>query len=61
MERCESISLSGAATTAAEEGIEDATINMLGRLRSRAYHRYIKMPREKLASVSCRLAKRRDS
>ena len=52
---------SGAATTAAREGIEDSTIKMLGRWRSSAYHRYIKMPREQLAQVSGRLARPRDS
>ena len=46
---------SGAATTAAREGIEDSTIKMLWRWRSSAYHQYIKMPRELLAQVSGRL------
>ena len=43
---------SGAATTAAKQGIGDATIMMLGRWRSNAYQRYIRTPREQLASFS---------
>ena len=42
----------GAATTAAQCGILDATIQMLGRWKSTAYLLYIKTPRDKLASVS---------
>ena len=45
----------GAATTAAERGISDATIKMLGRWKSSAYQVYIKTPREQLASYSSRL------
>ena len=48
---------SGAATTALEAGISDATIQMLGRWKSDAYKRYIRTPREQLASLSARLAK----
>ena len=45
---------SGAATTAARQGIGDATIKMLGRWKSSAYQllQYIKTPREQLAAVS---------
>ena len=43
---------SGAATTAARQGISDATIKMLGRWRSSAYQLYIKTPREQLAAYS---------
>ena len=47
----------GAATTAAKEGVGDATIKMLGRWRSNAYQLYIKTPREHLAAVSSQLVK----
>ena len=43
---------SGAATTAASQGIGDSTIMMLGRWRSSTYQRYIGMPREQLAAIS---------
>lgn len=46
---------SGAATTAARQGIGDATIKMLGRWKSSAYQVYIKTPRQQLASYSRRL------
>jgi hypothetical protein len=42
---------SGAATTAAKQGISDATIKMLGRWKSSAYQLYI----EQLAAYSRRL------
>lgn len=42
----------GAATTAAQKGVSDSTIKMLGRWKSSAYQLYIKTPREKLAQVS---------
>ena len=42
----------GAATTAAARGIEDAIIQTLGRWQSTAYLRYVKLPREQLASIS---------
>jgi len=45
----------GAATTAAKQGISDATIKMLGRWKSSAYQLYIKTPKEQLASISQRL------
>lgn len=46
---------SGAATTAAEQGIGETTIKTLGRWRSNAYQVYIKTPRDHLAQVSRRL------
>ena len=47
----------GAATTAAQAGIPDATIQLLGRWKSTAYLLYIKTPRDQLASVSQTLSK----
>ena len=47
---------SGAATTAAKQGIGDAMIKMLGRWKSSAYLLYIKAPRNQLAGVSGCLA-----
>jgi hypothetical protein len=47
---------SGAATTAAKQGISDATIKTLGRWQSNAYQLYIKTPRQQLAAISQRLA-----
>ena len=46
----------GAATTAAQAGIEDATVKMLGRWELAAYQRYICTPRDQLAARSVRLA-----
>ena len=46
----------GAATSAALAGIEDSTIQTLGRWHSAAFLQYIRMPREKLAVVSKSLA-----
>lgn len=48
---------SGAATTAARQGIGNATIKMLDHWKSSAYQLYIKMPREQLAAVSRALAR----
>jgi hypothetical protein len=48
---------SGAATTAAKQGISDATIKMLGRWKSSAYQLYIKTPREQLATYSRSLSR----
>lgn len=45
----------GAATAAAEAGLEDSVVKMLGRWESSAYQRYIRTPRETLASLSARL------
>ena len=42
----------GAATTAAQRGLEDSLIQTLGRWRSDAYKLYIKLPREQLAGIS---------
>ena len=42
----------GAATSAALAGIEDSTIQTLGRWHSAAYLQYIRMPREQLAALS---------
>ena len=49
----------GAATTAAQAGIEDSVIKMLGRWESGAYHRYLRTPRDTLAAVSCQLVGKR--
>ena len=46
----------GAATAAAECGVEDSLIKALGRWESSAYQIYIRTPREKLAAISSRLA-----
>ena len=42
----------GAATAAAEKGMEDSIIKTLGRWRSLAYLEYIRIPRDQLASYS---------
>ena len=47
----------GAATTAAQVGLEDSLIKMLGRWESSAYHRYIQTPRDTLANLSASLAR----
>ena len=46
----------GAATTAAQRGLEDSLIQTLGRWKSNAYKLYIKLPRAQLASVSKAMA-----
>lgn len=46
----------GAATTAALRGIEDSTIQALGRWHSAAFLQYIRTPKERLASISAVLA-----
>ena len=46
----------GAATTAASRSISDATIQILGRWSSDSYTRYIRTPRQNLASMSQLLA-----
>ena len=46
----------GAATTAATKGMEDSMIKTLGRWESKAYQRYIRIPRELLASYTSTLA-----
>ena len=42
----------GAATTAAQCGLEDSLIQTLGRWKSTAYKSYIRLPCEQLAAVS---------
>lgn len=42
----------GAATTAATKGVEDSTIQTLGRWQSAAYLRYVRIAREELAALS---------
>lgn len=51
----------GAATTAAMAGVEDSTIQTLGRWHSSAYLQYIRLPSERLAGVSVVLAKHSNS
>ena len=46
---------SGAATTAAKQGISDATIKTLGCWQRNAYQLYIKTPRHQLVTISQRL------
>ena len=46
----------GAATSAALAGVEDSTIQALGRWKSAAFLQYIRMPREQLAYISSRLS-----
>jgi len=41
-----------AATTAAQAGLEDSVIKMLGRWEFTAYQHYIRTPRETLAAIS---------
>lgn len=48
---------SGAATTAAEQGVSDTMIKTLGRWKSDAYQLYVKTPRDHLARISHILAK----
>ena len=45
----------GAATTAAEQGIEDSTIKDLGRWRSNVFQRYIRRDRASLAGLAGKL------
>ena len=47
----------GAATAAALAGVEDSTIQTLGRWHSSAFLQYIRMPREQLASISLVMAR----
>ena len=48
---------SGAATAAAQQGIGDATIKLLGRWRSSAYQVYVRSPASSLAGYSRSLIK----
>ena len=45
----------GVAMIAAQKGIKDSTIKMLGRWQSSAYLLYIRTPRDQLAGVSATL------
>ena len=45
----------GAATTAAQAGIEDSVVKMLWHWKSSAYQRYLRTPRDQLAAISSRL------
>lgn len=47
----------GAATTAALRGVEDSTIQILGRWHSSAFLQYIRTPKERLAALSAVLAR----
>ena len=47
----------GAATTAAMAGVEDSTIQTLGRWQSAAYLQYVRMPSEQLARLFVVLAR----
>lgn len=47
----------GAATVAHLSGIDDSTIMTLGRWKSDAYLRYIRIPKEQLAKISTHIAK----
>ena len=47
----------GAATTAVMAGIENSTIQTLGRWHSAAFLRYIRTPHDQLASIAASLAK----
>jgi len=47
----------GAATAAAQAGIEDSVIKMLGRWESSAYQHYIRTPRHSLAAISQQLVR----
>jgi len=47
----------GAESTAAEQGIEDSVIKMLGRWKSSAYQLNVRMPREVLSSILRKLVR----
>ncbi len=51
----------GAAMTAAMAGVEDSTIQTLGRWHSAAYLQYIRLPSKRLAGLSKVLARRIDT
>ena len=46
----------GAATSAALAGVEDSTIQLLGRWQSTAFLRYVRTPQERLVALSITLA-----
>ena len=47
-----SFQINGAATTAAECGLEDSVIKALGRWESSAFQVYVRTPRDRLDSIS---------
>ena len=47
----------GAASTAAAKGVAESTVQTLGRWASDSYKRYIRIPREELATISKTLAR----
>lgn len=47
----------GAATTAHAHGIDDSTIMTLGRWKSNAYQRYVRIPKTDLAKISTSIAR----
>ena len=47
----------GTATVAHIKGIEDSTIMTFGRWKSNTYQRYVRIPQEHLAQLSCRIAR----
>lgn len=51
----------GAATAAAQMGVEDSTIQALGRWSSAAFLRYIRTPRDSLAAHSSSISRARSS
>ena len=48
----------GAATTSAEQGVENSTIKDMGRWRSNAFQRYIRRDRASLAGLAGKLVMR---
>ena len=46
----------GAASTAAARGVAESTIQTLGRWKSESFRRYIRIPREELATISSTIA-----
>ena len=46
----------GAATAAAQAGIEDSVIRAIGRWKSDAFLRYVRTPRDQLAEYSSQIA-----
>ena len=46
----------GAATTAAQKGVEDSVIKTLGRWKSVAYQQYVRIPTDRLVGLSAVLA-----
>ena len=46
----------GTATTALAKGIPESTIQTLGRWKSNAYRRYIRIPRDQLTAFSVQMS-----